>query len=163
MAGDLAFMFPIDEMSGYHLKFTPYISYVYNKATELNEEKINFNLQVNLTQVIRTKEKYKPISDPFDQREIKKKIYLNAWHPNLFDITNPTLNRDNCLEPNYLLKKALQEIGYELIQKNSIADLQNPELIIIFDTAQYDEKILAKYPKEKLILFLIEPPSVLIR
>lgn len=163
MAGDLAFMFPIIEMAGYHIKFTPYVSYVYNKATELNEEKINFNLQMALTQVIRTKEKYQPILNPFEQIN-KKTIYLNAWHPNLFDISNPTLNRDNCLEPNYKLKLALEKIDYEIKQVGSVKQIENPELIIVFDTIQLsdsDKQYLSNFSKEKLILFLIEPPSVL--
>lgn len=62
---DLAFMFPLLEMSGTHSCFIPEILYVYNIATPLNDRKLHLNLQIYLDSVIRAKNRYLPIDNPF--------------------------------------------------------------------------------------------------
>ncbi len=58
----------------------------------------------------------------------------------------------------YRLREALQKRGYTLQQGESFSHLHNPEYIIFFDLSGSLEQ-LKKYPKEKRILFLWEPPS----
>ena len=56
------------------------------------------------------------------------------------------------------LRESLQKLGYSLQQGESFSHLHNPEYIIFFDLSG-NLKQLRKYPKEKRILFLWEPPS----
>lgn len=59
VAWDLAFMFPMLEMSGGKFKFIADVVYVYNWATPYNDEKIHKGLQRTLDCVIRGRRKYK--------------------------------------------------------------------------------------------------------
>tara|TARA_R110002012_G_scaffold237633_1_gene411355 strand:- start:13 stop:765 length:753 start_codon:yes stop_codon:yes gene_type:complete len=58
-AWDLAFMFPMLEMSGNRAKYIKDVMYVYNRQNPLNEDKINHPVQIAEEQEIRYKKKYK--------------------------------------------------------------------------------------------------------
>ncbi|MBS0605194.1 MAG: glycosyltransferase family 2 protein [Verrucomicrobia bacterium] len=62
---DLAFMFPMLEMSATHSRYIPYQLYVYNVATPLNDNKLHRDLQRHLENVIRAKDRYDPIESPY--------------------------------------------------------------------------------------------------
>ena len=57
-AWDLAFMFPILEMSGHRAKYIEDIMYVYNRQNPLNEDKVNHSIQLAEESEIRSKKKY---------------------------------------------------------------------------------------------------------
>lgn len=62
VAGDLAFMFPMFEMSGLeHYRFLPDINYVYNESNPLNDHKVNLPKVVETVNKIRNKPSYKKI------------------------------------------------------------------------------------------------------
>lgn len=61
MACDLAIMYPILEMAGNHSKFIPDVLYIYNRATPLNDSKVNVQLQRHLDAVIHKMAKYQPL------------------------------------------------------------------------------------------------------
>lgn len=65
VAWDLAFMFPMLEMAGYHSQFVPDILYVYNVQTPFNDRKLHLDLQRSLDEIIRQKTRYCPILSPF--------------------------------------------------------------------------------------------------
>ncbi len=62
MAWDLGFMFPMLEMAGFHSRFIPDTLYVYNIATPFNDIKVDPTYQTYLEGLIRTREKYAPLS-----------------------------------------------------------------------------------------------------
>lgn len=62
MAWDLAFMFPMLEMAGFHSRFIPDTLYVYNIATPYNDIKVDPTYQLQLGWLIRKREKYAPLS-----------------------------------------------------------------------------------------------------
>ena len=62
-AWDLAFMFPMLEMSGDNAKYIKEILYVYNRTNPLNEDKINHNIQLGEESIIRKKEKYSRVNE----------------------------------------------------------------------------------------------------
>lgn len=64
MAWDLAIMFPILEMAGEHSKFMSEVLYIYNRATPINDNKVNAALQISLDQYIHKLPKYQRISNP---------------------------------------------------------------------------------------------------
>lgn len=60
VAGDLAFMFPMLEMSGEeHYRFLPDILYIYNESNPLNDHKVNM---ANVTQTVNKIRAKKPYS-----------------------------------------------------------------------------------------------------
>ena len=61
MAGDLALMFPIAEMSGGKFHFIDEILYVYNRSTSLNDDKVDVKKQLASATSIRRKHKYTAI------------------------------------------------------------------------------------------------------
>lgn len=62
MAWDLAIMFPILEMAGEHSRFISDILYIYNRATPINDNKVNVQLQMYLDQKIHHMPKYPHLS-----------------------------------------------------------------------------------------------------
>ena len=58
---DLAFMFPMLEMSGAHSRFIPDVLYIYNIVTPLSDNKLRKELQQKLETFIRAQKKYSPI------------------------------------------------------------------------------------------------------
>lgn len=72
MAGDLAFMFPLLEMSGKHTSYVGEILYLYNRTNPLNDHKVNFALQNECANYIRHLPKYKRLKAlPFLPQEKK--------------------------------------------------------------------------------------------
>lgn len=57
-ASDLAFMFPMLEMAGEHIKFVPNLFYVYNNSTPLNDHKVRPKHQEDMDRYIRKKNRY---------------------------------------------------------------------------------------------------------
>ena len=59
VAGDLAFMFPMFEMSGQeHYRFLPAINYIYNESNPINDHKINMPKVTSIVNKIRNKKEY---------------------------------------------------------------------------------------------------------
>jgi len=59
VAGDLAFMFPMLEMSGQeHYRFLPDILYIYNESNPLNDHKVNMGNVIQTVNKIRNKKEY---------------------------------------------------------------------------------------------------------
>jgi glycosyltransferase involved in cell wall biosynthesis len=62
VAGDLAFMFPMFEMSGKnHYKYINEITYIYNELNPLNDHKVNMPTVNSIVNIIRNKPEYKPL------------------------------------------------------------------------------------------------------
>ena len=61
MGWDLAFMFPMLEMSGGKFVNIKKPLYVYNIANPLNDNKVNVDLQISVDREVRQKKKYEPI------------------------------------------------------------------------------------------------------
>jgi hypothetical protein len=62
VAGDLAFMWPMIEMSGLqHFRFLDEVLYVYNESNPINDHKVDFNKVRNIHNIISNKTAYKKI------------------------------------------------------------------------------------------------------
>ncbi len=161
VAYDLAMMFPMLEMAGTHIQYIPDVSYIYNYDTPINDAKIHFEEQAAADRYLRRQPKYQPIFH-FNQSGPEKKIFITpGYWGELFSIDNPFFNRDNCLDVMYQLRERAREHGYSLLQADSIEALGDFEYLVLFEVFPEQLPYLKKYPKEKLILFLWEPPSVL--
>ena len=62
MAWDLGIMYPMIEMAAFRTKFIPDVLYFYNTANQINDSKVNLNLQGEIDIFIRNKQRYQPIS-----------------------------------------------------------------------------------------------------
>jgi glycosyltransferase involved in cell wall biosynthesis len=76
-ACDLAYMFPMLEMAGEHIKFIPEIIYIYNRASPINDDKENWQIIVETEEYIRSKKRYKPLKTENFLKKIMKSKYLN--------------------------------------------------------------------------------------
>lgn len=62
VAGDLAFMFPMFEMSGKnHYKYISDTTYIYNESNPLNDHKVNMPMVNSIVKIIRNKPEYQPL------------------------------------------------------------------------------------------------------
>ncbi|MGE5196232.1 MAG: hypothetical protein ACM3JI_02755, partial [Anaerolineae bacterium] len=152
-----AITLPLLEMAGLHSRFIPQVSYIRNSlvnpASFLEEKEY-------VESYLRSQEKYLPLHHYF-RKKPSEKIYITpGFWGQLFAIDNPVFNRDNCLDVLYRLRDAAEEKGYLLEQADSVENLGEFKYLIVFDIFLDTLSYLKHYPKEKLILFLWEPPTV---
>lgn len=161
VCSDLAYMFPLTEMAGWHIRFIPEANYVYNKVTGINDHTLREEEQIFFDGWLRKQKKYEPV-EHYNPNGKRKKIYVTPGQVGrLFDYNNPTYNRDNGLAMFCDARKQAALLGYDVIQADSVDNLEDFEYLIVFEVVPYQIPILERYPKEKLILFLWEPPSVI--
>lgn len=164
---DLVMMFPMLEMAGSHIRFISEPSYVYNIDTPINDFKIRGDEQARIDRMLRTRQPYQPVADYhekslYSENSTPKKVYITpGFWGQLFDIGNPYFNRDNCLDVLYQLREVAARSGYSLHQADSLDALEDFEYLVVFDVFPDQIRELRRFPKEKLILFLWEPPSVI--
>lgn len=170
MASDLAFMFCIMEMAGHKSIFIPEVLYVYNIGTTHNDGTINRQMQFDVGHQLRLKKPYQRVDSYITT---KKKLYITrGFWGDLFDVSSPVFNRDNCLQSTVALKQRLEGLGYEveqpvwgnLLDGSSHSDaFEHENAPVICFEVPYSKDIvhLLKHPKEKRVLFLWEPPTVL--
>lgn len=159
-AYDLAIMFPLLEMARKHVRFIPEVTYVYNISNPINDFKVRIEEQARIDLFLRTKKPYQPLKH-YNQKGKPKKIYITPGNWGHLFSENPIFNRDNCLYVLFKLRQFAAEAGYEIHQADSLENLGDFEYLIVFDVLLHQFPDLRRYPKEKLILFLWEPPSVL--
>lgn len=161
VAYDLAIMLPMLEMAGQHTRFMPDVSYVYNIDTPINDFKVRFENQAEIDRFLRKKEKYLPLGHFSHDGPVKKVYITPGLHGELFAIDNPVYNRDNCLDVYYQLRDIARTKGYELYQADDLRALDDDfEYLVVFDVFLEQLPLLERFPKQKLVLFLWEPPSV---
>jgi len=162
MAGDVAFMLPLIELAGTHVRFIPDLLYIYNRTTPGNDDKINRNLQLTLDLEVRSRGKYTPArSYHLPEQESSSNLYISKgqWG-DLFAEGHPIYDRDNSLAPMIALRRSLAENGIDLHQVDSFKNLENPLAVISFEVPTNEQlQDLLKYPYESRILFLWEPIS----
>ena len=158
---DLAMMFPMLEMAGTHSRFVPDVSYVYNIDTPINDFKVRGDEQARIDRLLRAKEPYSPIAHYAPPLSLKKVYITPGLWGQLFDIGNPYFNRDNCLDVLYRLRDVAAKRGFSLHQADSLDSLDEFEYLVVFDVFPDQIRELQAFPKEKLVLFLWEPISVI--
>lgn len=91
-----------------------------------------------------------------------KKVYISpGYWGDLFAVDNPLFNRDDCLKPIWQFREAAAASNYWVQQTHQLDGLEDFEYLIVFEVFPEQIEVLKQYPKEKLVLFLWEPPSVL--
>ena len=72
---------------------------------------------------------------------------------------DPRLNRDDAHRPFIDMKLALERLGYEVRLTKNLLGLDDAYRIICCEVPLSALRALKRYPQEKLILFLFEPPT----
>lgn len=85
-----------------------------------------------------------------DQKPLKKIYIYPGYHNKLFDENFDAFG----------MRKTFRKLGYEPYEVRSLANLDNPDLIICFDVPAQQITSLIRYPFNRLVLFIFEPPSV---
>lgn len=71
VTGDAAFVYPMLEMAGNErVKFMPDITYCYNVGNPLNDHKLHSSRQQLYERLIRTKQRYSVLTEPFASRKL---------------------------------------------------------------------------------------------
>lgn len=82
----------------------------------------------------------------------------------LFDMSDPIYNRDDCMRPFYVFRECLRSIGYNLKTTTLKPDEKLEHFAgIVVCGVPHDKNVLqrlARIPPEKVILLLLEPPTV---
>lgn len=83
---DLAFMFPMLEMTGGKFKFIDEILYVYNVGTGLNDFKVRGAKQLRMDNIIRARDKYEPLKTPpylpFEVKDTRAELVIFSENAN---------------------------------------------------------------------------------
>lgn len=159
-AWDLAVMFPLLEMAGRHSRFIPEVLYLYNAENPLNDHHVDPARQVRTAELIRAQPRYRPILDYRFARRTRVFVTAGQWG-RLFAPPDPVRDPDDRRRPLRELRRACDHLGYELIEVDSLADVADPDCVVAFDVPVYELHALEKYPRERCLLFLWEPPAVL--
>ena len=152
IAGDIAFMLPLLEMAGHRIKFIPDVLYMYNRLTALNDDKKDRGLQMRTDIAIRQKPAYKPL----------KTIYLVPFEG--YESLVPEYEGFHLFDPFTKLIKEATKHNYIIKVTNDISDSSNIESVVVFNPHTrvlprlYED--LKKYPFNKRVLYVWEPPSV---
>jgi hypothetical protein len=140
-------------------------SYFYLHTTENNNTESN---QSSSQLIPRSGEESK-------KTELKKKnfYFIPGFWGNLFDINSQDPHYGYDLRPMYQLYETALKKNYDLILAESsayslkplnqpaIENIDNVAGIFTFEIAQHQIDYLSKFPKEKLILILWEPPTTM--
>lgn len=156
MAWDLALMFPMQEMAGFHSRYIPAVLYTYNVATPLNDQKVNRSLQIMLEDDIRRKPKYQPLSSAPDF-DTQSDNHVNQGTQKIF-IVDKNESYNKIIHEQ--LKDVLSESGFKLEIVKSLSEVHNPSLIAVYDIALKEIPNLMRYPREKLALFIWQSPDL---
>lgn len=95
-------------------------------------------------------------------QEPHKRIYFTQGYMDpLFQVASLDAIPDDTPHFMHKLLKLASQQGIQLLQADSLENLKDFDYLIVFEIFPHQIPALARLPKEKLILFLWEPPSVL--
>ena len=66
VSADIAYMYPMLEMAGFHSYFISNVLYIYNVSTQLNDFKLRLAEQLSITHLIRARPRYERL-DTFER------------------------------------------------------------------------------------------------
>jgi glycosyltransferase involved in cell wall biosynthesis len=154
MGCDVAIMLPMLEMAGHKARFIDEVLYLYNRANPINDHKVNFKLQKQCANEVRSKPVYERLAQlptlPYGQRE-KADLLVFSYHrpmqlyallesveKNVRGLNQTTvLYRADTLEykNGYATVKERFPTVHFVEQKNAPEDFRDLTLQIVFDSS----------------------------
>jgi alpha(1,3/1,4) fucosyltransferase len=157
-AGDVAQMWALHEMAGPHGKFVDEVLYHYNRENPLNDDKLDRVGQVRTEMEIRGKARYGRVSSPTGASSPSEFCVHTGVGRRLFEGTDPLAAIDQRRGPFRQLRSVLNRLGYTVRETQTLADIEDPHTIVVFDVRPDELERLAQYPSDMLSLVLWKDP-----
>jgi len=104
---------------------------------------------------------YSPLPFLTEAQERKTAYITPGYWGSLFDNDNPCCDLTTCANLWCRVRTEAKKKGIDLIQTTTVADLYDFDYLIVLELFEEQLIHLSKYPKEKLVAMLWEPPSVI--
>src|SRR5262249_6318843 len=151
-------MWALHEMAGSHGKFVDEVLYQYNRENPLNDDKLDRVGQVRTELEIRGKARYGRVPSLSGARSPSEFCVSTGVGRSFFDATDPVSAIDRRGRPFRQLRSVLNRLGYTVRESQTLADIDDPHSIVVFDMRPDELERLAKYPSDILSLVLRKDP-----
>jgi alpha(1,3/1,4) fucosyltransferase len=157
-AGDVAQMWALHEMAGPHGRFVDEVLYQYNRENPLNDDKLDRVGQVRTEVEIRGKARYGRLRSLSGASAPSEFCVATGVGRSLFEVTDGLSAIDPRCRPFRQLRSVLNRLGYTVRETQTLADLEDPHTIVVFDVRPDELERLAAYPSDILSLVLWRDP-----
>ncbi len=159
--GDVGAMFALLEMAGPRARFLPDVLYQYNRANPLNDDKVDRGAQVRAEMKIRGKARYGRLpghANPAKGGAPHEVCIGTGLGRSFFDSPGELFELDHGRRPFRQMRAVLNRLGYTVRESQTLADLENPHRIVVFDLRPEELDRIAKYPPERVSLVSWQDP-----
>jgi glycosyltransferase involved in cell wall biosynthesis len=158
IAGDVAQMFAMMEMAGPRGRFIPEVLYEYNRENPINDDKVDRAGQVRTELAIRCKPRYGRLYS-LKRGTRPREFYVGTGiGRTFFEGVGPAEDMDDRRKPFRQLRTVLNRLGYTVRESQTLADVEDPHAIVVFDVRPADLARLENYPSDMLTLVLWKDP-----
>jgi hypothetical protein len=157
-AGDVAEMWALQEIARPHGRFVDEVLYQYNRENPLNDDKLDRAGQVRTELEIRSKARYGRIPSLSGAGSPSEFCVGTGVGRSLFEATDPVSAIDRRCRPFRQLRSVLNRLGYTVRETQTLADIEDPHTIVMFDVRPDELERLTKYPSDILSLVLWRDP-----
>jgi len=154
----VAQMWALHEMAGPHGKFVDEVLYQYNRENPLNDDKLDRVGQVRTEVEIRGKARYGRIPGLSGASSPSEFCVATGVGRRFFEATDGSSAIDPRCRPFRQLRSVLNRLGYTVRETQTLADLDDPHTIVVFDVRPDELERLAEYPSDILSLVLWQDP-----
>jgi alpha(1,3/1,4) fucosyltransferase len=158
IAGDVAQMFALLEMAGTRARFVPEVLYTYNRENPLNDDKLDRARQFRTELEIRRKARYGRVRDRNGTTPPREFCVATGLGPSLFESTGPLADLDHRRRPFRQMRSVLNRLGYTVRETHTLADLEDPHAIAVFDVRPNELERLEQFPSDIISLVLWKNP-----
>jgi hypothetical protein len=158
IAGDVAQMFALQEMAGPHGRFVVEVLYRYNRENPLNDDKLDRAGQLRTELEIRAKARYGRVPKLPGTSAPSEFCVVTGGGGSLFGVDGPLPETEQWRRPFRLLRSVLNRLGYTVRETQTLADLEDPHTIVVFDVRPEELEKLGQYPSSILTLVLWKDP-----
>jgi alpha(1,3/1,4) fucosyltransferase len=158
IAGDVAQMWALHEMAGPHGRFVDEVLYLYNRENPLNDDKLDRAAQVRTEVEIRGQARYGRIRSLSGASSPSEFCVATGGGRSLFEAADGSSARDPRCRPLRQLRSVLNRLGYTVRETQTLADLEDPHTLVVFDVRPDELEKLAQYPSDTLSLVLWKDP-----
>ena len=158
IAGDVAQMFALQEMAGPHGRFVAEVLYRYNRENPLSDDRVDRALQVRTEREIREKARYGRVHDRSGTGPPREFCIRTGLGPRLFGNAGPLSGVEQWRRPFRQLRSVLNRLGFTVREAESLEDIEDPHVLVVFDVRPEELDRLASYPSGVVTLVLWEDP-----
>jgi alpha(1,3/1,4) fucosyltransferase len=158
IAGDVAQMFALQEMAGPHGRFVAEVLYRYNRENPLNDDKVDRAAQLRAERAIRIKARYGRVPERAGTSAPSEVCIHNGFGRRLFGTPGPLPEAEQWCRPFRQLRSVLNRLGYTVRETETLADIEGPHTLVVFDVQPEELERLASYPSDVVALILWSDP-----